>query len=127
MADRGRGKPRRWQSAKALQAAVDDYFDQCEQNKQVPCVPGLALHLGFTCRQALDRYTDRSGAEPEDDFVGIITTAKSRIEMANLQLAYTRDASPGARFVLQNGFNYTDKKEISTRNEIRVELSDDDG
>ena len=121
------GAPRRWKSAKALQEAVDQYFEQCAETQQVPCVPGLALHLGFTCRQALDRYTDRSGEDPKDDFVGIITTAKSRIEMANLQLAYTRDASPGARFVLQNGFNYTDKKEISTRNEIRVELSDDDG
>lgn len=121
------GAPRRWKSAKALQAAVDDYFAQCEEKQQVPCVPGLALHLGFTCRQALDRYTDRSGEDPVDEFVGIITRAKTRIEMANVNLAYNRDASPGARFILQNGFNYSDKHELTTRNEIRVELSDDDG
>ena len=122
-----RGAKRRWQSAKALQEAVDQYFEQCAETQQVPCVPGLALHLGFTCRQALDRYTDRSGEDTADEIVGIITTAKSRIEMANWQLAYTRDASPGARFVLQNGFNYSDKHEVTSRNEIRVELSDDDG
>lgn len=120
-----RGAPRRWKSAKELQAAVDEYFSQCEDTGAVPCVPGLALHLGFACRQALDRYTDRSGGEITDDFVGIITRAKTRIEMANISLAYNRDASAGARFILQNGFNYSDKHEITSRNEIKVELEDD--
>lgn len=62
-----------------------------------------------------------------DDYVGIITRAKSRIEDINVSLAYNRDASAGARFILQNGFNYSDKHELTTRNEIKVELSDDDG
>lgn len=123
----GKGNPRRWKSAKALQAAVDEYFDECAEIGKVPSVAGLALALGYTCRQALDRYTDRSGADPEDDHVGIITRAKSRIEDINVNLAYNRDASAGARFILQNGFNYADKKEISTNAVITVELEDDDG
>ena len=123
----GKGNPRRWKSAKALQAAVDAYFEECAESCKVPSVAGLALALGYTCRQALDRYTDRSGADPEDDHVGIITRAKSRIEDINVNLAYNRDASAGARFILQNGFNYSDKHEITSRNEIRVELADDDG
>ena len=123
----GKGNPRRWRTAKALQAAVDQYFADCEEAHKVPSVAGLALALGYTCRQALDRYTDRSGEDPVDDYVGIITRAKSRIEDINVSLAYNRDASAGARFILQNGFNYSDKHEVTSRNEIKVELSDDDG
>ena len=123
----GKGNPRRWRTAKALQAAVDAYFEECSEKGRVPSVAGLALALGFMSRQALYRYTDRENENNSDDYVTIITQAKLKIEEANIQLAYNRDASPGARFILQNGFNYSDKHEIATRNEIRVELSDDDG
>ena len=123
----GKGNPRRWRTAKALQAAVDAYFEECSEEGRVPSVAGLALALGFMSRQALYRYTDRENENNSDDYVTIITQAKLKIEEANIQLAYNRDASPGARFILQNGFNYSDKHELTTRNEIKVELSDDDG
>lgn len=123
----GKGNPRRWRTAKALQAAVDAYFDECSEKGRVPSVAGLALALGFMSRQALYRYTDRENENNSDEYVTIITRAKLKIEEANIQLAYNRDASPGARFILQNGFNYSDKHELTTRNEIMVELRDDDG
>lgn len=121
------GRKRLWNSAKALQEAVDVYFQDCNENHRYPSVTGLALHLGFTCRQALDRYTDREAAdEPEDQFVGIITRAKSRIEEANIQAAYDRDASAGARFVLQNGFGYSDKKGVDLfGGVINVQITED--
>ena len=121
----GKGNPRRWRTAKALQAAVDAYFDECSEKGRVPSVAGLALALGFMSRQALYRYTDRENENNSDEYVTIITRAKLKIEEANIQLAYNRDASPGARFILQNGFNYSDKHEITSRNEIKVELEDD--
>ena len=123
----GKGNPRRWRTAKALQAAVDAYFDECSEKGRVPSVTGLALALGFMSRHALYRYTDRENENNSDEYVTIITRAKMQIEEENIQLAYNRDASPGARFILQNGFNYSDKHEVTSRNEIRVELSDDDG
>ncbi len=85
--------------------------------------------MGFTCRQALDRYTDRDcDGEPENEIVGIITRAKSRIEEANIQAAYNRDASAGARFILQNGFGYADKKEVGmSGGVINVTITDDEG
>lgn len=121
----GKGNPRRWRSAKALQKAVDDYFAECEEKSRVPSVAGLALALGFMSRQALYRYTDRENENNSDDYVTIITRAKLKIEEENIQLSYNRDASAGARFILQNGFNYSDKKEISTNSVIKVELEDD--
>lgn len=122
----GKGNPRRWRSAKALQKAVDDYFADCEERGRVPSVAGLALDLGFMSRQALYRYTDRENENNSDDYVTIITRAKLRIEEENIQLAYNRDASAGARFVLQNGFNYSEKQDIGLNsNKIRVELVDE--
>lgn len=123
------GRKRLWSSAKALQEAVDLYFQNCEENHRYPSVTGLALHLGFTCRQALDYYTKRDiGDIPDEDdeFFGIITRAKSRIEEANIQAVYDRDASAGARFVLQNGFGYSDKKEVDlSGGVINVQITED--
>ena len=122
----GKGNPRRWRSAKALQAAVDAYFEECPENGRVPSVAGLALALGFMSRQALARYTDRMHEENNDDYVVIITSAKTWIEEANIQLAYNKEASAGARFMLQNGFNYSEKQEIGLNsNTIKVELVDE--
>lgn len=122
----GKGNPRRWRSAKALQAAVDAYFEECSEKGRVPSVAGLALALGFMSRQALARYTDRMHEENNDDYVVIITSAKTRIEEANIQLAYNKEASAGARFMLQNGFNYSEKREIGLNsNTIKVELIDE--
>lgn len=122
----GKGNPRRWRSAKALQKAVEDYFAECEEKGRVPSVAGLALALGFMSRQALYRYTDRENENNSDNYVTIITRAKLRIEEENIQLAYNRDASAGARFVLQNGFNYSEKQDIGLNsNKIRVELVDE--
>ena len=122
----GKGNPRRWRSAKALQAAVDQYFIDCQENARVPSVAGLSLALGFMSRQALARYTDRMHEENADDYVVIITSAKTRIEEANIQLAYNKESSAGARFMLQNGFNYSEKQEIGLNsNTIKVELIDE--
>lgn len=122
----GKGNPRRWRSAKALQAAVEAYFEECSEKGRVPSVAGLALALGFMSRQALARYTDRMHEENNDDYVVIVTSAKTRIEEANIQLAYNKEASAGARFMLQNGFNYSEKQEIGLNsNTIKVELVDE--
>ena len=122
----GKGNPRRWRSAKALQAAVDAYFEECSEKGRVPSVAGLALALGFMSRQALARYTDRMHEENNDDYVVIVTSAKTRIEEVNIQLAYNKEASAGARFMLQNGFNYSEKQEIGLNsNTIKVELVDE--
>ena len=122
----GKGNPRRWRSAKALQAAVDAYFEECSEKGRVPSVAGLALALGFMSRQALARYTDRMHEENNDDYVVIVTSAKTRIEEANIQLAYNKEASAGARFMLQNGFNYSEKQEIGLNSStIKVELVDE--
>lgn len=118
------GRKRSFKSNKWLEQTVEKYFADCQTEEKMPTVAGLALALGFHCRQALDRYTDRSEIEPEDKAVQIITRAKCRIEEANLQAAYHKDSSQGARFVLQNGFGYAEKKDFDVSSqtiEVKVE------
>lgn len=118
---------KKWNNSnyRKCQKVVDDYFQDCEINNKVPSVVGLALALGFTCRQALERYTDRKSDDVTERCVVIITQAKARIEEYNIQLAYNRDASPGARFILQNGFNYSEKQDITIQQDITVTVDDD--
>ena len=86
------GAPRKWKSVKAMQEAIDAYFESCKGtplmidgdvatdkygrpiilDEKPPTVTGLALSLGFTGRQALIDYQ----ARPE--FADTVTRAKSR-------------------------------------------------
>ena len=55
----GKGNPRRWRSAKALQAAVDAYFEECSEKGRVPSVAGLALALGFLGKRFTATLTEK--------------------------------------------------------------------
>lgn len=124
------GRPNKY-DAKTMQAAVDDYFRWAEENKQMPSIGALALHLGFNSRQALNRYceqnsvTENNKKSNKTDLINIISRAKLRIEEANIQALYDRDKTRGAQFVLQNGFGYTEKQEIRHDAVINVQITDE--
>lgn len=120
------GAPNRYTETE-LREAVERYFGETEQDGKMPSVGGLALYLGFTSRQALQRYIEDSSAKksPKRKLVDIITRARTRIEEANVQALYDRDKTRGAQFVLQNGFGYSDKQEIRHDAVITVMLTDD--
>lgn len=121
-----RGQSNRY-GADEMREKVEEYFAETEAAGRMPSVGGLALHLGFTSRQALQRYIDGSAADktPLRDCVDIITRARSRIEEANVQALYDRDKTRGAQFVLQNGFGYTEKQEIRHDAVINVQITDE--
>lgn len=110
-----------------MREKVNQYFAETQAANKMPSMGGLALYLGFTGRQALQRYIDGSKTEksPLTDCVDIITRARSRIEEANVQALYDRDTTRGAQFVLQNGFGYSEKQEIKHDAVINVKITDD--
>jgi hypothetical protein len=80
---------------------------------------GLALHLGFTGRNALLNYLNRPGRSP---FVGVIKRAKSRIEVHRVTSMLTNKNSViGCIFDLKNSFRYVDKQ--VTEADIKVAQS----
>ena len=114
-------RPRKYKSAKAMQAAIDAYFKTCEGepfldddgyavrdkngipiiiNAKPPTITGLALALGFASRQALINY---QGA-PE--FHDTVTRAKSRCEEYAESRLYDKDGANGAKFSLSCNFGW---------------------
>lgn len=125
------GSPRKWKSVKAMQEAIDAYFEACKGepiigedglpmcdkygqpfiiNSKPPTVTGLALSLGFTGRQALIDYQGR----PE--FADTVTRAKSRCEEYAESRLYDKDGANGAKFSLGCNFGWREVSEtkIST-------------
>lgn len=121
------GAPRKWKSVKAMQEAIDAYFEKCEGeplivdgsvavdkygvpiiiNVKPPTVTGLALALGFTGRQALLDYQ----ARPE--FADTVTRAKSRCEEYAEARLYDKDGANGAKFSLGCNFGWNSENEKS--------------
>ena len=120
------GAPRKWKSVKAMQEAIDAYFEKCEGeplivdgsvavdkygvpiiiNVKPPTVTGLALALGFTGRQALLDYQ----ARPE--FADTVTRAKSRCEEYAEARLYDKDGANGAKFSLGCNFGWREATEM---------------
>lgn len=114
------GAPRKWKSVKAMQEAIDAYFESCKGtplmidgdvatdkygrpiilDEKPPTVTGLALALGFTGRQALIDYQ----ARPE--FADTVTRAKSRCEEYAESRLYDKDGANGAKFSLGCNFGW---------------------
>lgn len=114
------GAPRKWKSVKAMQKAIDAYFESCKGtplmidgdvatdkygrpiilDEKPPTVTGLALSLGFTGRQALIDYQ----ARPE--FADTVTRAKSRCEEYAESRLYDKDGANGAKFSLGCNFGW---------------------
>ena len=114
------GAPRKWKSVKAMQKAIDAYFESCKgtplmidgdvatdkygrpiiSDEKPPTVTGLALSLGFTGRQALIDYQGR----PE--FADTVTRAKSRCEEYAESRLYDKDGANGAKFSLGCNFGW---------------------
>lgn len=119
------GAPRKYKSVKAMQEAIDTYFEKCEGepyivdgtavtdknglpiiiNAKPPTITGLALALGFTGRQALLDYQ----ARPE--FADTVTRAKARCEEYAESRLYDKDGANGAKFSLGCNFGWNSEVE----------------
>lgn len=119
------GAPLKYGTPEELQAAVDKYFDDCENNPKVrdvynpktgetlptriyrpQTVEGLAFDLGIT-RKSLLNYQGR------DEFKPIVERAKARIEMWKTEQVWNGLADPRVyQFDMMNNSGY--KKEAKT-------------
>ena len=95
------GRPRKFESPEAMQAAVDEYFEIEER----PTVTGLALHMGLY-RQSLINYGER------DEFVDTVKAAKARIQSHIEQLLLYEGNAAGKIFNMKNNFGWKDQHDI---------------
>lgn len=115
------GRPMKYKTVEALQAAIDEYFKSCEGrllrdeygdpvfdkqgypvivDQKPPTVTGLALALGFTSRRQLLDYQGRPA------FSHTVTRAKTRCEEYAERRLYDRDGARGAQFSLEHNFRW---------------------
>lgn len=114
------GRPRKYETAEALEQAIEDYFNPVVSTKintkcgpeelpaiterelnPNPTITGLALHLGFESRQSFYDY------EKEGEFSYAIKRARLTIESKYEEKLYGQ-ACTGAIFALKN-FGWHDK------------------
>ena len=102
-----------------MEAAVNDYFQQYEDQDLPPTVTTLSLFLGFTGRQRFHDYLNLPGRKPYSD---ILKRAKSKIEGYRLEKMLTNKNNVIAGiFDLKNNFGYIDKQVSET--DIKVTQS----
>ena len=100
------GRPLKFKTAKELQSKIDDFFDQCSINEDIPTITGLAVALK-TNRQTLVNYSQK------EQFVDTINGAKAKIEAGIQQLALKGLSNPALSiFTLKNNYGWKDKTEV---------------
>ena len=99
------GRPRKYESVKALENVIDEYFAECEEKELFPTVAGLCLDLDLS-RVGLLTYQGR------EEFSYTIKRAKQRVENSVEQLLMSGKAPAGAIFNLKNNFGWRDEKVI---------------
>ena len=135
-----KGQKRRFVSPEHLQCMVNEYFESCngplldrygnlvyDKNGNLVktqvepwTVSGLALYLGIstnTLKQyklgRIDSLLDEMRVDTDDymTFSSVVLKAKQKIESYAEKRLYDRDGQMGARFVLDNAFQWVSRKE----------------
>jgi hypothetical protein len=101
------GRPPIFATHEAFDAAVDAYFDNCDERNAPYTMSGLALALGMS-RQALLGYEHR-----DERFLVTVKRARSRVEGELEEQLLTREKQvAGHIFNLKNNFGWRDTQEI---------------
>lgn len=100
----------KFQTAEAMEEAIEVYFKYVEENERPPTMAGLALALGFKSVGTLKNYEKRG-----EDFAYIIEVARTRIEdWKNTLLLRAEKTVNGIIFDLKNNHGWADKIEQTT-------------
>lgn len=96
---------------------ANGYFERCREQEEHPSLPGLALALGLDSGGELYKLIASGGKTAR-----VVRRAVTRVEEANIQSVYRKDTAQSAKFILQNGFGYSEKPGSADSEDIRVEI-----
>lgn len=100
---KGRGRPPKYTDVEEFKAKVDQYFKDCEENKTLPGIHGLAVALDMT-RETILQY------EKTDEFSDTIKKAKEKLRLA-WESRLSGPAATGAIFWLKNNAGWRDQQD----------------
>lgn len=117
----GSGLLPRFQTAEAMEAAIETYFEYVTEEEMPPTMAGLALALGFKSVKPLKNYEEKG-----EDFAYIIEVARTRIEDWKNRQLLRPDIKQvqGYIFDLKNNHGWADKIEQKTTHEVGGTLAD---
>ncbi len=104
-------------SGKKYSGLAEIYFERCREQEQHPSLPGLALAFGLDCSAELYKLMSSGGKAAR-----VVKRAVTRVEEANIQSVYHKDTAQSAKFILQNGFGYSEKPGSPEGGDIQVEI-----
>lgn len=133
------GRPRLWNSPKELEAKIESYFKEMDNNpilieeiagkdpvimvrkqQRTYTIEGLGLYLGCD-RKTLLNYSKEEGYE---EYFPILARAKQRINDQHITLAMAGIYNANfARFILSNNTSYKNKEEIEVTEKKKYILS----
>lgn len=111
------GRPLKYNNVDEFENLISTYFKKCQHDRAIPGIAGLSSFLGIT-RKTLLNYEKDSDREEYNE---IVERAKTAIEAYNEQILYSKNNS-GAKFVLQNNYNYNAEQKTHNVNE-NVDIS----
>ncbi len=113
------GRPLKFESPEELQEKIDRYFEECDLNKVLYTVCGLAVALECD-RNTLTNYTAKK------EYFSTIKNAKQKIEAA-VELHCLNAKNPvGAIFNLKNNFGWKDKQEVEQSGNVTIVFDKED-
>ena len=114
------GRPPKYTKKEEMQKKIDEYFMQCDRDKEPYTVTGLGLALDMS-RQDLINYSNK------EEFFDTIKKAKARVENYLEKRLINDSSATGIIFNLKNNYNWKDRQEIdaNVNTDIKVTLTDD--
>ena len=122
------GRPPMYETKEVMEEKMQEYFNTCgwkmnEVTEEVefnsPKVTGLALYLGFSCKQSLYDYEEKA------EFTYLIKRARSIIEMYH-ENGVGGKSPTGHIFVLKN-MGWSDSTKIESTNlNLNTDLTEDE-
>ena len=98
------GRPKAYTKVKTMQQKIDEYFNECDKNKEPYTITGLCIALDI-CRDTLSEYMKN------DEFSDTIKKAKLKVENYLEKHLITDSSTTGIIFNLKNNFGWKDKQE----------------
>lgn len=126
------GRPRKYETPEEMQVIIEDYFEECYKEKEVPTVTGLGFVLNMTRKEmleyenAIEKGTLKNCSyDMKVKFRNTLKRAKQYIESCQQQCLYSKDKVTGAIFSLKNNWGWVDRVEQVVENkEIIIDIEE---
>lgn len=116
------GRPPLYNNCMDLDAMIQMYFDDMDEQDRPYTIAGIVYYLGFNDKDAVARYRDKP------DFSGPLKRARLRIESQRSEQLLSSKGNPvGKIFDLKANFGWVDRVEVVGNTGVTVNIAIPEG